>query len=233
MPCLNADLLRVLATLHERNGDGEVSVRAGEGLRVLHFTRGHFVSSESNYKSERLGNVLAAHGKLDEALIEPLAAEAKRRGRLFGHQLLVDHLLEAGEVAQAMEQQSLLRFEHALTMEGAVVLGPKTSGQPALHRPLGALVAAVFRETLPLATIEAFLASRLSGTLHGGLTADVLGRLELHPAELRICRRLAAGEPLPSVRAAAGASDLAARIAGALVALELGVLGAAAVHKAA
>lgn len=226
MPGINEDLLRVLAALHGQGGDASVTVRAGEGRRVLHFSRGYLVSGGSNFKSERLGDVLATLGKLDPVLIEPVAAEAKRKGRLLGDQLLADRLLKPDELVGALEQQCLFRFQHAFMMEGAVDVGPKAAIQPALHRQLGALVVATFREKLPFDAVERFLANRSGNATHGKLGADLLDRLELLPAELRICRRLAAGEPLHRVRTDAAASEQVARMAGALKALELWTPGA-------
>jgi len=232
MNCVNADLLRVLATLHGLGGDGVVSVRAGEGRRVLHISRGFLDSTESNFRSERLGDVLAAQGKLDPALIEPVAAEANRRGCLLGTQLLSDRLLTADELVAALGRQSLLRFEHALSMAGDVEIDRKAKVQPVLHQPVGGLIVMAFREKLPLIAVEEFLARRRGEPSHGGLGADPLGRLELHPAELRICRRLLAGESLQRVRARPGGADLAARMAGALVALELWPPGRSALGEA-
>src|SRR4051794_32977981 len=116
---INADLLRALADLERSRGDAVVIIEANLERRMISVLRGEVVGADSSARGERLGELLAAAGKLDPALIAPLAAEAQRRGRLMGDQLLADGLLTPVDLVQMLESQVNLRFERALTFSGS------------------------------------------------------------------------------------------------------------------
>ena len=221
MVAINAELLHELALLYQHGGDGLVTVQAGEAKRSLQVAQGHLVGAESNLKAERIGDMLAAAGKLDPDLVERIAAEARSKGRLFGDQLLADGLLQPTDLAAALENQALLRFEHALSMAGKVSVGPKATARPSLRLTVGSLVVAAFRAQLPVEAIETYTANHRGEPKRLLLTADGQAALKLLPAELRLCRRLAAQETLRALLEGLNSTEPVMRFVGALVALEL------------
>ena len=220
---LNRILLWVLMDLERRVASACVTVQAGKAKRVVHVLRGLLISSESNLKTERIGDMLVTEGLLDPVLLEPVAAEATRRKTLLGEQLVTDGLLSSDDLRSALERQVVFRLGAALSMRGAVSVDEPRTIQASLQMPLTVAVATAFRSWVPLAAIEADLASpdeELAPiVLDDG--APALGSLELGPAELRLTRRLAKGERVEALLASGSPREPVLRLAGALRAVGL------------
>ena len=220
---LNRILLWVLMDLERRATSACVTVWAGKAKRVVHVQRGHLVGAESNLKPERLGDMLVSEGRLDPALLEPIAAEAARTKKLLGEQLVSDGLIPEGELLAALDRQVILRFGAALSMRGLVNVDPPRLLQPLLHLPMTVAVATAFRAAVPLAAIQGDL--ELPEDDHGPMLLDetgpALALLELGPAELRLVKRLASGERLDALLASGAPREPVLRLAGALRAVGL------------
>jgi hypothetical protein len=216
-------LLLAIADLNRRSGDGSLTLkaRADGAWRVLHVAKSALIATESSVVAERLGNMLAAEGRLDPVLIEPVANEARKRGTLLGHQLVADGLLTPTDLASALERQGRLRMDNALATPGVVGIVPKGKIEPMVRTPLGASVIAAFRSRINLQSIQDLIAERPAQPIALDLQSEVFRNLELGPGELRICRSVAAGQSFDAVLAASPAPDAVIRILGALVALGL------------
>ncbi len=223
MPSLNPMVLLVLSDLTRRSADGSFKAlsKADGAMRVLHVSRGCLINSESPVVSERLGNMLAAEGRLDPVLIEPVANEARKRGTLLGHQLIADGLLTPTDLASALERQARLRLENAMASSGTVTLVASVGVEPMVRIPLEGAVTAAFRKRINLQAIRDSIAERPKQPLALDLKAEVFTRLELGPSELRVCRELAAGKSLDAVLAGSTSPDSVLRLVGVLVALGL------------
>ncbi|MDP1822597.1 MAG: hypothetical protein Q8L20_03060 [Gammaproteobacteria bacterium] len=219
MPVLNRDLLRVLAMVHHQQADATVGLVDGPTQRTLHVVRGNLVSVASNSERDRLAEMLVMEGRLDPALLIPLREEAERLQKPFSEQLLHDELLSPTELAGALERLALLRFERALTMLGRP--GPfarPAALRPIVNRPLGALVVEFFRDRIPIESIEQLLEAEVERYFEPGrLTPQALNDLRLMPGELRLARRLAAGERPAHV--VAGGPESTARFVCSMIAL--------------
>lgn len=218
---INTMVMLVLADLNRRAADASVIVRADDAERTLHIEKGKLVFANSNVRPERLGDMLAREGRLDPVLIEPVAAEARRRGTLLGDQLIADGLLTPTELASALERQVVMRFDAAVAMPGEVTLAARGPGAPSVRLELGNAVMALFRERLALEPIESLLADRDRGSVALDLDSEPFKRLQLVPVELRTARRLAAGETLDDILGATGSPEQVLRLAGALAGLGL------------
>jgi hypothetical protein len=221
MARLNSVLMLVLADLERRAGSALISVTSGNDRRALHVTTGELVRVDSNVKAERLGDMLAAEGRLDPVLIEPVAAEAAKQGHLIGDQLVADGLLEPAELTAALDRQVELRFASALTASGNVALDGPSEKPMMVNIPLGAAMMAAFRSRVPLEAIEFHLEDPDREPVALDLQSPAVTRLELGPAQLKVCNRLAAGESLAQMVEGGIPRDPAYRLAGALNALRL------------
>jgi hypothetical protein len=80
---VNIELLRVLGGCIASRSEATIVVAFEEVRRSLHIARSELLAVDSNFGPDRLGEILVAEGKLDPALVSPMAAEASRQGRLF------------------------------------------------------------------------------------------------------------------------------------------------------
>jgi hypothetical protein len=218
---LNTMLLLVIADLNRRGADATVLIKSPESERTLHVAQGHLIGADSNVQSERLGDMLASEGRLNPDLVEPAAIAAARKGKLLGDQLIAIGMLSPLDVWNALERQVLFRFANAVSMSGSVSVAPKQPVKGVVRRPLGAAVVGLFRERLKIAPINQFLTDRPRNQVKLDISTSGFSRLELVPAELRVCRRLADGENLGQLLDGADAPENVLRIAAALVALGL------------
>ncbi|MBS1153613.1 MAG: hypothetical protein H6Q89_5311 [Myxococcaceae bacterium] len=218
LPELNTVLTMVLADLHRRSAAATLVLKSPSSMRRIHVGEGHLLSAESNVVAERLGDMLASEGLLDPVLIEPVATEARRRGTLLGSQLITDGLLPPAEVAAALERQVRCRFEAAIGTPGVVSIEEAAPVPKVIKTPLGAAIVLAFRERLGLAALEQFIADRDSTPV--ALKLDAVSALQLMPAELMVCHRLAAGETL-EVLLEGSAREQVTRTVAALVGLGL------------
>jgi hypothetical protein len=221
MARLNSVLMLVLADLERRAGSAHVVVTAGSDRRALHVASGELVRVDSNVVAERLGDMLAAEGRLDPVLIEPVANEAKKQGHLIGDQLVADGLLEPAELTAALERQVELRFASALFASGNVVVDAAREMPMMVSVPLGAAMMSAFRARVPLEAIEFHLADPDRETVALDLKSPAMTRLELGPAQLKVCNRLASGDTIDAMVATGIPREPALRLAGALNALRL------------
>lgn len=221
MPTLNFILMLVLADLERRAADGVVVVQSGKVKRAVHVAQGHVIFVDSNLKAERLGDMLASEGHLDPVLIEPVATEAAKHGKLLGDQLVIDGLLSQSDLDAALERQVYFRLGAAMAMRGAVSVEPRRAVKPVLRVPLSAATATAFRKWVPMDAIEGHLAGPDREPLKLDTTSPVFARLELGPAELRFSGRLANGESLADLLASGAPREPVMRLAGALNAVGL------------
>lgn len=221
MARLNSLLLLALADLDRRSADAAVTVVSGLDKRVVHVVLGELVAVDSNVRAERLGDMLAGEGRLDPVLIEPVAAEAARQKKLIGDQLVTDGLLTPADLEAALERQVELRFASALCMPGAVSIGPRREVKPAAAAPLGSAVLTAFRNRVGLDAIEFHLEDPDREAITLNVASPSFMRLELGPAELRVCKRLGGGEGLTAIIDSGVPQGPAKRLAGALNALRL------------
>lgn len=219
MFALNRILLFVLLDLDRRRESALLTVTSGQAKRTIHLANGQLVGAESNLKSERVGDMLVSEGLLDPVLLEPVAAEARRKGVLLGDQMVIDKLLTSEELARALERQALVRLGAALSMRGVVQVAPAGRFHPTAEVPLRLALVGAFRSGVPLAAIEDQLGTT-EGAAHASEDAErLLNALELGPAELRIARRLLAGEGHEAIVASGAPREPVLRLAGALRAL--------------
>jgi hypothetical protein len=197
---LNAELLYALGQMFLNRSDGVVRVSDGPNARALHLVRGELIAADSTFTDDRLGPLLVASGRVDKDLIEPMAAAARSAGRMLGDQLITDGLLTAGELAEALEKQVVLRVERTVTMRGGVTLGPRQPVMALTKRNIAALVVQLFRERFPRDVLAPYAnafsqgeAIRLKGD------DERLQAMEMMPVEARALRRILAGEPMSVV----------------------------------
>lgn len=209
--------------LEKQQASACVSVTSGKARRVVHVLRGQLVGAESNLKTERLGDMLVSEGLLDPILLEPVAAEAARRKTLLGEQLVNDGLMTPSDLLAALDRQVSFRMGAALSMRGTVQVEASKGLQPSVQVPLTVAVAGAFRQWVPLAAIENDLMFRDDDEV--AVTLDdkspTLATLELGPAELRLTKRLSAGEKLEAILASGQPREPVLRLAGALRAVNL------------
>lgn len=220
---LNRIFLWTLMDLELQQASACVTVQSGKAKRVVHVTRGQLSGAESNLKTERLGDMLVAEGLLDPVLLEPVAAEAARRKTLLGEQLVNDGLMTTTDLLAALDRQVSFRMGAALSMRGVVSVEPSKGLQPSVQVPLTVAVAGAFRQWVPLAAIENELMFKDEDEQPLALDekSPVLAALELGPAELRLTKRLAAGEKLEAILASGQPREPVLRLAGALRAVNL------------
>ena len=221
---LNRILLWVLMDLERREASACVAIQAGKARRLLHIQRGQLVASESNLKTERIGDMLVSEGLLDPVLLEPVAAEAARRKTLLGEQLVTDGLLSREDLLAAVDRQVVFRLGAALSMRGVVTVDTLSSAPTTLQVPLTAAVATAFRSWVPLAVIESELmasAEEDEEPMPLDESAPAFGLLELGPAELRLARKLAKGARLNELLESGAPREPVLRLAGALRAVGL------------
>ncbi len=221
MTTLNVILEMVLADLERQGKGGLVVVQRGEVRRAVHVAAGHLTSVDSNLKAERLGDMLAGEGLLDPVLIEPVATEAAKHGKLLGDQLVIDGLLTPSDLAAALERQVFFRLGAALSMRGVVRVEPPKAIRPVMHVPLSSGLLTAFRHWVPLAAIEGYLLDDDRPRRALDAASPAFARLELGPAELRFSRRLAKGESLDELLASGVPREPVLRLAGALMAVGL------------
>lgn len=222
MVALNRILLMVLMDLERRELSAAVSVQSAKTIRVVHVARGQLAGADSNLKEERVGDMLISDGLLDPVLLEPIATEAAKKGVLLGEQLVADGLLSASDLAGALERQGTARLARALSMRGAVTIEPPRALKGASKVPLSVAVVAAFRQGLTLDVIEDQLdAAESFPSRQVDDVETALTKLELGPAELRIARRLMAGERPEAVTASGIPRDPVLRLTGALTAIGL------------
>lgn len=221
MTTLNVILQMVLADLERRGQSALVVVQRGEVRRAVHVADGQLLAVESNLKAERLGDMLAGEGLLDPVLIEPVAAEAAKHGKLLGDQLVIDGLLTPSDLAAALERQVFFRLGAALSMRGVVRIEPAKTILPVLRVPLSSGLLTAFRHWVSLPAIENHLEDDERPRHALDITTSAFQRLELGPAELRFSRRLAAGETLQAVLDSGAPREPVLRLAGALSAVGL------------
>ena len=220
---MNTMMLLAVSDLNRRAANALVSLKARDGdtSRAIWVAKGMIVATESNVVVERLGDMLAAEGRLDPVLIEPVAKEARKRGTLLGNQLVTDGLLSPTDLASALERQARLRFEAALAAPGAVSVVTKAMPDPMVRIPLGSAVTAAFRSRISLPAIQNLIAERQSQPIALDVESDLFLRLEVGPSELRVCRGAAAGQSFEELIASSPAPESATRMIGVLVALGL------------
>jgi hypothetical protein len=220
---LNRIFLWTLMDLERQQASACVSVTSGKARRVVHVMRGQLVGAESNLKTERLGDMLVSEGLLDPILLEPVAAEAARRKTLLGEQLVNDGLMTPSDLLAALDRQVSFRMGAALSMRGTVQVEASKGLQPSVQVPLTVAVAGAFRQWVPLAAIENDLMFREDDEVAIALDdkSPTLASLELGPAELRLTRRLSAGEKLEAILASGQPREPVLRLAGALRAVNL------------
>lgn len=225
MLVLNRILVLVLLELDRRERSASVTVQTGQAKRVVHVAEGYLVGVDSSLKAERLGDMLVGEGLLDEVLLEPVAAEAARRGVLLGQQLVSDGLLTSGDLLNALERQISCRTGLALSARGLVTVEPPVYLEPApVQIPLLVAMFTAIRGFVSLEAIEDQLCTPEEDQ-EPALPADAharrFDRLELGPAELRISQRLASGEGLADILKSGVPREPVLRLAGALSALGL------------
>jgi len=215
---LNRDVLATLADYAFLPRAAAVEV-GGLQTRTLWVKAGNLVGTGSSFTDDRLGEVLAAQGKLDAALIKPIGDAAQARGRRLGELLCEDKLLTHQELATALDDQAQMVFVRALGTSGpSRVITPERGPFHPINRPLAALVVDAFRSSLPLAAVRDVLANAgATGKLIA--TPVQVQQLALRPAELRQVRELER-VPVKPASLAQGSEPLARLLAG-LVALKL------------
>jgi hypothetical protein len=158
--------------------------------RHLFISRGKLGYARSTLKTERLGALLIAEGRVEPAALERLASKARAGGVSLGHVLVAEQVLSPAELAAWLERQIVAVFRAALgsSQEGAVL--PVAEFVPVGQRMLGALVVDAYRDGV---------VPRRTPTLSLPLAADqaALAEIGLRPAESRLVRQLASAQPLP------------------------------------
>ncbi len=211
----------VIGDLARTSGSGSVTVRAAELSRVLHVSRGSLVGADSSVAAERLGSLLAAEGRLDPALIEPIAAAAKSRNVLLGEQLVADGLMSATEISIAMERQCRMRFQLTLATPGSVKVDPLAPGQRLSQFQLGSTLVELFRTQFDLEVLGEVLMHRENQPQTLDPADPLFQKLQLLPGELRIVKRMIAGDSLDDLFEGTGSPEQVMRLAAALVVLGL------------
>jgi hypothetical protein len=217
MFALNRVLLLVLLDLDRRKGSATVVVSASHARRAVLVSNGQLVGCESNINSERVGDMLVSEGLLDAVLLEPVAAEAAKKGVRLGDQMVADGLLNSEELHRALERQVVMRMSASLSMRGVVSVEPVKPTLGTADVPLRVAVVWAFRKGVPLPAIEAqLLANEDVAPPQAEELEALLGALELGPAEVRIARRIVGGEALDTIIGSGAPREPVFRLAGAL-----------------
>lgn len=220
---LNRILVLTLTGLDLREMSGCVSIQLGKARRAIHVERGHLVGAESNFKAERLGDMLVSDGVLESERLEPAATQATWQGILLGQHLVNEGLLNGNQLSNAIDRQVSFRLGAALSMRGVVTLEEPKPRKATLTvpMPLTMAVVAAFRLWVPLSAIEEHLRMSADEVPARALPGDAVERLELGPAEARIARRLLAGEHHDAIIGQGAPREPVLRLAGALRAVGL------------
>jgi hypothetical protein len=207
----------VLLDLDRRKGSATVVVSASHARRAVLVSNGQLVGCESNINSERVGDMLVSEGLLDAVLLEPVAAEAAKKGVRLGDQMVADGLLNSEELHRALERQVVMRMSASLSMRGVVSVEPVKPTLGTADVPLRVAVVWAFRKGVPLPAIEAqLLANEDVAPPQAEELEALLGALELGPAEVRIARRIVGGEALDTIIGSGAPREPVFRLAGAL-----------------
>lgn len=196
MSFLNGAVVKAIATLRATNGDAELTVGETPIVRTLFIRKGELVGGFSNDPEERIGTLVAQSKALAPELIEAIAKGAAVKGKMLGDALIAEGLLSPTELVGLLEKQTLGRFGKTLTMPGAVRIKQFSTMRGVVRKPIGVLLVATFRETLPVGVIET-LGLFAAGTAYAlNCKESDLNELGLTPHETRAVRRLAQGESL-------------------------------------
>ncbi|MDH5671448.1 MAG: hypothetical protein OEZ06_04815 [Myxococcales bacterium] len=186
-------VLEVVQGITANNWQGEVTVVSAGIRRQLRVNRGILTSAESNAETERLGEVMVAHGMLSPEQLKRClrASGAERR---FGETVVLEGLIDPEELFAALQTQARAIFGNALLADSGHYLctlpdEERPAPAMAIHLPLQRLLMESmqrvdelthFRERIP------------SGDVCPATTAAA-GRLTLDP-RLRPAADLATGK---------------------------------------
>lgn len=212
---INARFLAAAADAAKRP-TAQLVAMAGASQRRFEAVAGVIVAFDSGLPTDGLLALLAAEGRIDSGLVQPLEAAARRRGLAAEYVLVEEKLVDLDEVGPALERAASSTFRRAILTPGPVAVSTGGGNRGAIRLPVAALVLGQFR-SLPLEDIRAYVGAG-SGALRIDKSVD-LSTLGLQPAELRVARQ--SGLFHTGGSSAGRPSDAELRLGGALLALGL------------
>ncbi|MBS2028141.1 MAG: hypothetical protein JST54_09580 [Deltaproteobacteria bacterium] len=219
----NRDLLASLAEAHLTGLAQVLAVGSPGARRELWVRSGSLVGTRSEFVEDRLGDLLAARGKLDPDLVGSIGAVARASHLKLGELLILEELITASELATALDEQVRVVFARALSTPGPVAVSDAGSAatEHTVRFSIGETMLAAFRLDVPLEVVSGFVHAMLDESVKLHATAAQLDALKLRPAELRLVRQLGTGASGLASTDLPARTEQEIRLLGALVALGL------------
>ncbi|MBS2029507.1 MAG: hypothetical protein JST54_16515 [Deltaproteobacteria bacterium] len=221
----NRDLLASLAEAHLTGVAQVLAVGTPGSKRELWVKSGSLVGTRSEFTEDRLGDLLAARGKLDPDLVGSIGAVAKASHVKLGELLILEELITAPDLAAALDEQVRVVFARALSTPGPVAVAEAGSAatEHTVRFPIAETMLAAFRLDVPLEVASGFVHAMLEKVVKLRATTAQLDALKLRPAELRLVRQLGTGATGLATTDLPARTEQEIRLLGAL--LSLGLLG--------
>ncbi|NNL85120.1 MAG: response regulator, partial [Myxococcales bacterium] len=160
----------VLHQLHGMRASGVLVLENGEEKRGIELSDGQLSSVQSNLRSECLGNLLAAAGKISWDVMHESLRRVKQGEGLQGQILLAMHMLDEEDLARALRQQADEKLFQAFawsrgTYQFASGSTLKTKNRLRLKRSVANAIMQGVRSRTPFEVIERFFAENGDGYL--------------------------------------------------------------------
>ncbi len=218
------DVALLLGRAYQEVWTGQLSLRAREVEKSIHFDAGRPVYAASSALEDRLCEMLLRQGRLDSDQRGRVARQAAGSGRRTGAVLVDLGLLKPGELMPALRTQ---HEEIILSLfpwtEGRFRFDPRSELEPRKTRLLrhpAALVREALRRDFPATRIQRHLGegTTLYAAARGPEATDLLAELALEPAERELLGWFDGRRSLEDIARTSGRpDDLVARLALVLV----------------
>ncbi|MBS2027608.1 MAG: hypothetical protein JST54_06880 [Deltaproteobacteria bacterium] len=220
---MNRDVLACLAEAHLTGLAQVLEVGVPGAKRELWVRSGYLVGTRSELTEDRLGDLLAAQGRLDADLVGPIGALAKASHLRLGELLILEELITAADLAAALDDQARVVFVRALSTPGAATAmeAGTTLTEHTVRFSIAETSLGAFRGGVPLEAVTEFVHAMLAKSVKLRATAAQLEALRLSPAELRLVRQLGTGAGGLAATDLPARSEQDIRLLGALLALGL------------
>jgi len=160
----------VLHHLHGMRASGVLLLQNGDERRGIEFSEGQLAAVQSNLRSECLGNLLAATGKISWDVMHESLRRVQGGEGLQGQILVAMHMLDEQDLAVALRNQAEEKLFQAFGWDrgrfhfthGAAL---RNKNRLRLKRSVGDSIMQGVRTRTPLGLIEAFFAENRDGYL--------------------------------------------------------------------
>ncbi len=160
----------VLHQLHGMRASGVLVLENGDEKRGIELSDGQLSSVQSNLRSECLGNLLAAAGKISWDVMHESLRRVKQGEGLQGQILLAMHMLDEEDLARALRQQADEKLFQAFawargSYQFASGAALKTKNRLRLKRSVANAIMQGVRSRTPFSVIERFFSESGPGYL--------------------------------------------------------------------